>query len=217
MVSIPFLIRAHLPSRYTPALVINKAQTEETTVIFLFLIFQYVSLSVTLSTGPPYRKPLYTNGQSLIAATVPTHHACAMAPHTFTWTRAHTHVRSTQTAHTHGHTHEHTHVHSTQTAHIPYTFTRTRAHTRGHAHYSHTHVHCTHTYTWTHYANAGTSCAILTVSWFSFLFSYICALSAGDPSVQYLSCPGTSGLGTRAMEAYADEAFLVSVVQSGHS
>ena len=141
---IPLLIRALLPSRYKPAAVINRPETDETTVIFFFLICQYVSLSVTLSTGPPYRKPLYTNGQSLIAAT----------PYTLHPTYHYTHI----------------HVHTMQMR-VPF------------------------------YAVP-----------MAFLHSYICTVSSGDRPMQCIYCTGASGLGTRAMEASADEALLLPVV-----
>lgn len=39
----------------------DTAESSESTTIFQFLMFQYIFLALNLSTGPPYRKPLYTN------------------------------------------------------------------------------------------------------------------------------------------------------------
>ena len=53
--------------RYIPLLPTVGGQNivcSENTVVFQASIFQYISLAVSLSTGPPYRKPLYTNGEA---------------------------------------------------------------------------------------------------------------------------------------------------------
>lgn len=36
----------------------------ENTVIFCLSGFQYLTMAVTMSKGPPFRRPLYTNGEA---------------------------------------------------------------------------------------------------------------------------------------------------------
>ncbi|KAL5492027.1 hypothetical protein EMCRGX_G017415 [Ephydatia muelleri] len=60
----------------------------ENTVVFQMSIFQYVSLAVTLSVGPPYRKPLYTNLLFVLCAGAlfPFNAYLTLAPASWKWT-----------------------------------------------------------------------------------------------------------------------------------
>ncbi|KAL5499439.1 hypothetical protein EMCRGX_G010855 [Ephydatia muelleri] len=60
----------------------DSAASSENTVIFQFLMFQYIFLALALSTGPPYRKPIYTNIPFMVclAVTVPCTTYLTLAP-----------------------------------------------------------------------------------------------------------------------------------------
>eukprot|EP00731_Ephydatia_muelleri_P014337 Em0008g57a len=76
----------YLKSREWFVPVVVKTETTilcgENTVIFQASIFLYVSLAVSLSTGPPYRKPLYTNVLFMLclAVMVPCNFYLTLAP-----------------------------------------------------------------------------------------------------------------------------------------
>ena len=42
----------------------KESDTWESTIIFLSSSFMYIAVAVSFSKGPPFRKPIYTNGRS---------------------------------------------------------------------------------------------------------------------------------------------------------
>lgn len=72
----PLWYKAYPSSRYVPLVPDPNAdniKSQENTVIFQFTNFQYLGLSIALSTAAPFRRPLFTNCKPTSVYTVHVH------------------------------------------------------------------------------------------------------------------------------------------------